>query len=46
MDDDHNEMGGTGGECFSLAFNWWYPQDSRDNKSIRDADEDQGHNKY
>ena len=46
MDDDHNKMGGAGGEGFSLAISRWDLQDGADNEAIRDADEDQRHNKH
>ena len=46
MDDDHNKMGGTGGEGFSLAISRWDLQDGADNEAIRDTDEDQRHNKH
>lgn len=46
MDNDHNKMGGTGGEGFLLAIGRWDLQDGVNNEAIRDADEDQGHNQH
>lgn len=42
MDNDHGEVGSTGGEGFPLAVGRWDLQDGVDNEAIRDADESQG----
>ena len=42
VDNDHSEVGGTGGEGFPLAVSGWDLQDGVDNEAIRDAEESQG----
>lgn len=46
MDNDHNEVGGAGGEGFPSAFSGWYLQDGADNETIRDADKYERNNKH
>lgn len=44
VDDDHSEVGGTGGEGFPVAVSRRDLQDGVDNQAVRGAEEEQGYN--